>query len=221
MIVILIEQKNLQAVHSLFLENAVSEVFTSVLKKDYKVVTLTGRILEVQEKLIRHKISARFIFPYLSKRTFEESYGRRTISRYDLTPVYLDKSYFEEVISPMKGVFPQRETGFYLITDALKSTDLTVANLSQANAVLSSHNLLLDMWETKKSLKEILLECLETLVEKELSIQQMQIEDIERLNDEFFLSGIADFILTASKNHTKEEIKKFLIVEFELEEREG
>ena len=192
----------------------IKEVYSSILKENYTLLIINNQILELQEFLIRERIEAQFIYPYLSVSLFNTIYGEQIAKEKELTKIKLPESILENLIACEKNKLPQYNCYFYYIGDLIQKDNYSIENLMMANKALSYNNLLMPISHIKMTLRDLLLFSIEKTISKEKETENLTIIDSKIQNENFFMEGLTNFLLLAIKYYGTEEIKEYLQKEF-------
>lgn len=187
---------------------------TTGLKDEYLMVVVSGNHKLLLEYLLKNKIKAKLILPFLSTDLFGKVYGLEVIEKLHLQPFYLKSSILEEMIAYNQGKLPQYETNYYYLGDLMENRAYSIEKVQFINKELKRNHLLIE--DMKLNLRELLIKAIETTIYKEIDDEIISIKDIERTNETFFYDGITEFILMAIKHYKKEDVKEFLKKEFNL-----
>lgn len=187
---------------------------TSVIKKDYVLLIVEIRQIDLIVALSTLRVKCRFIDPLISMNTYRKMYSNdMLISDYNITRVRADYSIYESIMANRENISPTH-SGYYLllpITIDIKKVKVNLKETNHCNDVMKTLGLYLDDDDIKYSLSEVLIESIETIKNKErFHLKGLTIEQIQERNDNFYMNVILEFVNRAKFSYSFNEITSFL-----------
>lgn len=187
---------------------------TSVLKKNYVLLIVDIRQIDLIVALSSLRVKCKFIDPLISMNTYRKMYSNAMlISDYNITRVRADYSIYESIMANRENISPTH-SGYYLllpITIDIKKVKVNLKETNHCNDVMKTLGLYLDDDNIKYSLSEILIESIETIKNKErFHLKGLTIEQIQERNDNFYMNVILEFVNRAKFSYSFNEIASFL-----------
>lgn len=187
---------------------------TSVLKKNYVLLIVDIRQIDLIVALSTLRVKCRFIDPLISMNTYRKMYSNAMlISDYNITRVRADYSIYESIMANRENISPTH-SGYYLllpITIDIKKVKANLKETNHCNDVMKTLGLYLNDNDIKYSLSEILIESIETIKNKErFHLKGLTIEQIQERNDNFYMNVILEFVNRAKFSYSFNEIMSFL-----------
>ena len=192
----------------------INNIYSSCLREDLVLLLISGNFKDFESIIIKEKIIGRFLLPLLSQEIFCDMFGTGIITKMKLKPTLSKESLLEELIAHERGFYANRNTYYFSVGDVAVHKDYSITNIIEANSRLEVYELAIPANKIKKSLKDILIKSIESTIKKELSLKFNSLDEIEKYNEDFFLNGLAEFLLNAYNYYPEKEIKEFLMDEF-------
>lgn len=174
---------------------------------------------KINNVLIKNQLKSLAIMPYLSEKQFNRLYA--TIKdNVELEYKTMNYSFFENLMSGYTLELPVYNTKYVLLSQLIpgKSNLFYQKEIANFNSELERYNLLLKEINVKPTLKDLMLNAINRIMEEEAQSELVSFEDIKAIEDNFFELSIAEFIVQANRHYPTEMIRNFLEQEFHHKE---
>lgn len=190
-----------------------TKIDNDVLFEKYIFCNFIGEDFQFKTIVLENNIHSIVLNTYLSKSLYHELY-KDTIIIDNFERKKLNYSFFEVLIASFLNLQPKFDEEYLLI--AKDSPEEYIKSIIKLNEFLKMNKLLLNINLVRPSLSDLFIESINDVIQQEANSEIIIIEEVEKINNDYFNLIIAEFIIKSSKYYSKKQIKNFLLKKFSL-----
>lgn len=190
-----------------------TKIDNDVLFEKYIFCNFIGEDFQFKTIVLENNIHSIVLNTYLSKSLYHELY-KDTIIIDNFERKKLNYSFFEVLMASFLNLQPKFDEEYLLI--AKDSPEEYIKTIIKLNEFLKINKLLLNINLVSPSLSDLFIESMNDVIKQEANSEIIIIEEVEKINNDYFNLIIAEFIIKSSKYYSKKQIRNFLLKEFSL-----
>lgn len=190
-----------------------TKIDNDVLFEKYIFCNFIGEDFQFKTIVLENNIHSIVINTYLSKSLYHELY-KDTIIIDNFERKKLNYSFFEVLMASFLNLQPKFDEEYLLM--AKDSSEEYIKTIIKLNEFLKINKLLLNINLVSPSLSDLFIESMNDVIKQEANSEIIIIEEVEKINNDYFNLIIAEFIIKSSKYYSKKQIRNFLLKEFSL-----
>lgn len=190
-----------------------TKIDNDVLFEKYIFCNFIGEDFQFKTIVLENNIHSIVLNTYLSKSLYHELY-KDTIIIDNFERKKLNYSFFEVLMASFLNLQPKFDEEYLLM--AKDSPEEYIKTIIKLNEFLKINKLLLNINLVSPSLSDLFIESMNDVIKQEANSEIIIIEEVEKINNDYFNLIIAEFIIKSSKYYSKKQIRNFLLKEFSL-----
>lgn len=190
-----------------------TKIDNDILFDKYIFCNFIGEDFQFKTIVLENNIHSIVLNTYLSKSSYSELH-KDSIIIDNFERKELNYSFFEVLIASFLNLQPKFDEEYLLV--AKDSSEEYIKTIIQLNEFLKINKLLLNINLVSPSLSDLFIESMNDVIQQEANSEIIIIEEVEKINNDYFNLIIAEFIIKSSKYYSKKQIKNFLLKKFSL-----
>lgn len=190
-----------------------TKIDNDILFDKYIFCNFIGEDFQFKTIVLENNIHSIVLNTYLSKSSYSELY-KYSIIIDNFERKKLNYSFFEVLIASFLNLQPKFDEEYLLV--AKDNPEEYIKTIIQLNEFLKINKLLLNINLVSPSLSDLFIASMNDVIQQEANSEIIIIEEVEKINNDYFNLIIAEFIIKSSKYYSKKQIRNFLLKKFSL-----